>query len=469
MVWRSLLDPVDGTFRIVRRLQENETFRSYLDERKLSALPLVVGAILTSATFAVATAAFVAGTNGAIALLVMLTVVPMVLIGSLWVQAHALLSWLEERSLVKHLPGGRSRNRGPVNQWLVRRFRIDMGPPPQVPWIPALVFFLLPAAVLAQVSAPIAEGLAAVLLAAAITYAARDPVIPAGHARGRREPAPMAAATTRMASNPRETDDLDFAALARTVRNSKEAADLDFTSPKLQSRLDGAIGRVRSLTASSLRRISYRLRSLGKLLLVNIPPLAEYAALGAGIFFAASSRQSGSGQDLVLGISFIGAALLFAGVASIVTRRMSFRFFRRAHSGYAGAPALITGMMQVVAGGLALAAALAHANQTWDANLQALVTNPWPLLTPLGLLLIGAGLLLMYRPHRRIGPVGILLYVVPKALAGAVVFGTGIAILAGWAWKIYDPNAFLGFVQLYLDGNMHHLERGWHAVIVWLR
>jgi FtsH-binding integral membrane protein len=156
-------------------------------------------------------------------------------------------------------------------------------------------------------------------------------------------------------------------------------------------------------------------------------------------------------------------------VASIVTRRTSFRFFGRARSGYAGTTALITGVMQVVAGGLALAAALAHANQTWDAKLQALLTNPWPLLIPLGVLLIGAGLLLMHRPHRHIGPVGILLYVVPKALAGAVVFASGIAILAGWAWKIYDPNAFLGFVQLYLDGNMHHLERGWHTVIAWLR
>ena len=451
MVRRSLLDPVDSTFRIVQRLQENDAFRSYLAERKLSVLPLVVGVMLTSVALAVATAAFATGTNGAIALLVMLTVVPIVLIGSLWVQAHALVSWLEERSLVRLLPGGRSRDRGPVNQWFVRRFRIDMGPPPQVPWVPALVFFLLPAAVLTQVSVPIAEGLAALLLAAAIIYAARDPVIPAAHARAQRESAPMAAAPARM------------------VRNSKEVDDLDFTSPKLRARLDGAIGRVRSLTASGLRRFKYRLRSLGKLLLLNIPPLVEYAALGAGIFFAASGRQSGSRQDSALGISLIGAALLFAGVASIVTRRTSFRFFGRARSGYAGTTALITGVMQVVAGGLALAAALAHANQTWDAKLQALLTNPWPLLIPLGVLLIGAGLLLMHRPHRHIGPVGILLYVVPKALAGAVVFASGIAILAGWAWKIYDPNAFLGFVQLYLDGNMHHLERGWHTVIAWLR
>ena len=452
---RSLLDPIDSTFRILQRLQENDVFRSYLQERKLSALPLVVGVVVTSLAFTVAVAALFMSANTGLALLVMLAILPIVLIGSLWVQAHALLSWLEERSLVKLLPSGRSRDRGPVNQWFVRRLRIDMGPPPQVPWIPALVFFLLPAAVLTHVSAPVAAGLAAFLLAAAIIYAARDPVIAAGHAPERRAPAPMAAPP------------------ARTARHSEEAGDLDFTAPTFRSRLSGAIGRVRFFVASGFHRFRFRLRSglrsLGKLLLLNLPPLVEYAALGAGIFFAASGRQSGSGQNLALGISLIGAALLFAGLASIVTQRMSFRFFSRARPGYAGATARITGMMQVVAGGLAVAAAQALASHTWDAKLQALVTNPWPLLVPLGLLSIGAGLLLVRRPDRRFGPVGILFFVLPKALAGAVVLGTGIAILAGWVWKIYDANAFLSFADLFLDENMHHLENGWQAVIAWLR
>lgn len=464
MLRHSLLEPVESTLHIVRRLQENEVFRDYLRERILSVLPLLVAVIATSVTLAVATAAFVASTNGLVALLVMLTVVPIVLIGSFWVQAHAALSWLEERSLVKLLPGGgRSRGRGPVNQWLVRRVHIDLGPPPQVPWIPALVFFLLPAVVLVEVSPPIAEGLAALLLATAIIYAARDPVIPPDHARPRRERAPTEATPTRSA------------------RKSAGAGDLDFTAPpvgslvgsglgsRLGSRLNGAAKRARSFVAADFRRINFRIRSLGKLLLVNIPPLVEYAAFGAGLFFAVSGRRSGSGQDLVLGISLIGGALVFAGLASIVTRRMSFRFFLRARSGYAGAIALIAGMMQLVAGGLAFAAAQAMVSGTWDARLQALLTNPWPLLIPLGLLTIGAGLLLMHRPYGHFGAIGVMFYIVPKMLVGAVVFAAGIAILAGWGWKIYDAKAFLGFVHVFLDGNMHHLEKGWHTMIAWLR
>jgi len=257
--------------------------------------------------------------------------------------------------------------------------------------------------------------------------------------------------------------------LAQMARSSVEAEDLDFTTPPVGSRLKGATDRVRSFTAPSFQRFRFRLRSLGKLLLLNVPTMVEYAALGAGIFLAVSGRQSGSGQKLVLGISLVAAALLFAGVASIVTRRVSFRFFGRAGSGYAGAVAIISGMMLVVAGGLAVAAAEALVTGTWDAKLQVLLTNPWPLLIPLGLLLIGAGLLLMHRPYGHFGSLGIMLYIVPKALTGALVLVVGTAVLASWAWKVFDAKAFLSFAQLFLDGNMHYLEKGWYTVIAWLR
>ena len=257
--------------------------------------------------------------------------------------------------------------------------------------------------------------------------------------------------------------------LAQMAHDSTETEDLDFTTPPVGSRLKGATDRVRSFTAPGLQRLKFRLRSLGKLLLLNVPPMVEYAALGAGIFLAVSGRQSGSSQNLVLGISLVAAALLFAGLASIVTRRVSFRFFGRASSAYGGAVALISGMTLLVAGGLAAAAAAALATGTWDAKLQALLTNPWPLLIPLGLLLIGAGLLLMHRPYGHFGSLGIMLYIVPKALTGALAFVLGSAILLGWVWKVYDAKAFLGFAQLFLDGNMHHLETGWQTVVAWLR
>ena len=138
---------------------------------------------------------------------------------------------------------------------------------------------------------------------------------------------------------------------ARMARNSAETEDLDFTARPVGSRLNGAAYRVRSVSAPSFQRFRFRLRSLGKLLLLNVRALVEYAALGTGICLAVAARQSGSGRDLVLGISLVGTALLFAGVASIVTRRVSFRFYGGAGSGYAGAIALISGMTLLVAGG----------------------------------------------------------------------------------------------------------------------
>ena len=187
MLRRSLLEPAEGTVHTFQRLRDNETFRDYLRERMLNALPLFVMLVAASVTLAVGTAAFATDTNGFVALLVMVTVVPIVLLGSGWVLVHALLSWLEERSLVALLGGGRSRARGAMNQWLARQLHIDLGPAPHVPWIPALVFLVLPAVVLIQVSAPIAEGLMALVLLAVIIFAARDPVVVARQARAKRE------------------------------------------------------------------------------------------------------------------------------------------------------------------------------------------------------------------------------------------------------------------------------------------
>jgi hypothetical protein len=164
----------------------------------------------------------------------------------------------------------------------------------------------------------------------------------------------------------------------------------------------------------------------------------------------------------------IGAAFLLAGLASIVTHRMSFRFYGSANMGYTGA-ARIAGTMQVIVGGLAVAAAHALATHAWQVRLDALLENPWPLLIPLGLLLIGAGMLLVRRSDSYVGPLGTVLFIVPKTLTGVAALGTGAAILAGWAWKIYDPQAFRSFIRLLPDEEMNLLANWWSAAIALLR
>jgi hypothetical protein len=325
-----------------------------------------------------------------------------------------------------------------------------MGPLPQVPWIPALVFFLLPAAMLARVAAQFAVGLAAFQIVAAIFYARRDPVsgIDQSPARGGVEAAKSFAA-----------------ALLRKVRVPKQASDLDFASPAARSGTGSRTWRLRSFVQSGFRF----LRFLVELCLLNLLPFVEYCVLVAGIFFLVEGRRSAAERDVALGMLLVGVAFLLAGLASIITKRMSFRFYRSARTIYAGATALITGMMQMIVGGLAVATAYALATHVWQANLDALLTNPWPLLIPLGLLLIGAGLLLVRRSSSYVGPLGTVLFILPKTLTGLAALGAGAAILVGWAWKIYDPQAFLSFVRLFPDEDMNLLANWWSAAIALLR
>src|SRR6266568_4272718 len=406
----TLLGPIDDARHILRRLQNNEAFQHYLRRRTLRALPLVVGILLTSLACSAAVVFLFFRAGILLVLAATIVVAPVVLIASFSVQAYVLLSWLEGRSLAKLQEHHRPRHRGPIGQWLVRSYRIDMGPLPQVPWIPALVFFLVPAAMLAQVAAPLAAGLAAFQIVAAIFYARRDPVHGIDHspARGGVE------ALKSFAAAP-----------LREVRAPKQAGDLDFASPAARSGTGSWTRRLRSFVQSGFRF----LRFLVELCLLNLLPFVEYCVLVAGIFAIAQGRRSAAEQHVALGMLLVGVALLLAGLASIVTKRMSFRFYGSARTSYAGATALITGMMQVIVGGLAVATAHALATHVWQAKLDALLTNPWPLLIPLGLLLIGAGLLLVRRSSRYVGALGTVLFILPKTL-------TGVAALKvnAWSW-----------------------------------
>jgi hypothetical protein len=446
----ALLDPIDDARDILRRLQNNEAFRHYLWERRLRALPLVVGIVLASLACAGAALALalIMHAGALLELVAILAIAPIVLVGSFSVQAHVLLSWLEGRSLAKLQKGSRPRDRGRIGRWLVRRFRIELGPLPQVPWIPALVFFLLPVAILASVSAPVAAGLVAFQIVAAIIYARQDPVSGVDYSPARREvEAPKSFAAAPLRKAPKGADDLDFTPTVARLGTASWARHL------------------RSFVQSGFRS----LRFLVERCLDNLLPFIEYCALVGGIFAVAAGRKSASEQDVALGMLLIGAALLLAGMVSIVTQRMSFRFYGSARAGYAGATALITGMMQVIVGGLAVATAHALATDVWQSNLDALLANPWPLLIPLGLLLVGAGLLLVRRPSSYVGPIGTMLFVLPKTLTGIAALGAGAAILVGWAWNIYDPQAFRSFVRLLPDEDMNLLANWWSAAIALLR
>jgi hypothetical protein len=449
----ALLDPIGEAHALLRRLQSNEMFQSYLRERRLYALPLVAGIALVGLALAGGTIAFIVRA-GALLTLLAIVLAPIVLVGSVLVQAYVLLSWLEGRSLAKLQEHRRARDRGPAARWIARRFRIDMGPAPRVPWIPALVLFVLPAAMLASVAPAIAAGLAVFQLVAAIIYARRDPVSGAGHSGAR--PGVEAPGSFDAPPLPK-------------IQVSADADDLDLDFASTAGRSGGGLTRsIRSIAESARRAIGSvgnsgrrGVRFAVQLCLVNLPPVVEYCALIAGIFVVWTGQQSAAERDVALGVALVGGALLIGGLASIVTKRMSFRFYVDPRAGYAGAWAIIAGLMQVIAGGLAAAAAHALATHIWQARLDALHANPWPLLIPLSLLLLCAGLLLMRPSSDRVGPLGTVLFLVPKTLIALAALGVGAAILGGLGWKIYDPQGFQSFLSLVPDEYMKLLANGW--------
>jgi hypothetical protein len=457
----ALLDPIDDARRIVQRLQSNEMFQRYLRERWLHALPLAAGVALASLALAGGTMVFTLRAANLLALVTTIVFTPLVLVGSILVQAHVLLSWLEGRSLAMLQEHRRARERGPIGRWAARRFRIDLGPFPRVPWIPALALVVLPAAMLASVAAPVAAGLVAFQTVAAIVFARRDPVSDTDRSGARRAAEPprsFAATPVPKAQASGGADDLDFA--------SPPSRSIGGRLPRgIRSIVDSGSRAVRSTVRSGVRGV----RSFVLLVLFNLLPFVEYCALISGIFIVATGRKSASERDVALGMALVAAAFLIGGLAAIITKRMSFRFFGSVRAGYAGAAALVAGVMQLIAGGLAAAAAQALATGAWQARLDALLANPWPVLIPLGFLLIGAGLLMMRRSSDRVGLLGTLLYLVPKTLIAVAALAAGAAILAGWGWKIYDPQAFGGFLSLVPDEYMKLLAKGWSAGIALLR
>jgi len=434
----ALLDPIGDARALLGRLQSNERFQSYLRERSLYALPLVAGVAIAGLALAGGTMAFLLGAGNLLAVVAIAVFTPIVLAGSVLVQAYVLLSWLEGRSLAMLQEHRRARERAPAARWIVQRFRIDPGPSPRVPWIPALVLVVLPATMLLSVAPGIAAGVAFFLLVAAVIYASRDPVSGADHSGA--PPLPKIDVSA-------SSDDLDFSATA--------------------GRSGGLTRRVRSLADSARRAMRsagksgrHGVRFVVQLCLLNLLPFVEYCALISGVFFVWTGWQSAAERDLALGVGLVSGALVIGGLASIVTKRMSFRFYVNPRAGHAGAWAIIAGLMQLIAGGLAAATAYALATHTWQARLDALQANPWPLLIPLSLLLICAGLLMMRRPSDRVGPLGTALFVVPKMLIGFAALVAGVAILGGGGWKIYDPQGFQSFLSLVPDEYLKLLASG---------
>jgi len=91
---------------------------------------------------------FLADRHSLLALLGIL-LLPVVLAGSFLVLAYVFFSWIEGRALARELGHRHGPPPGPSALWLSKKFGLDIGPFPPVPWLLAALVLFVPLALLA--------------------------------------------------------------------------------------------------------------------------------------------------------------------------------------------------------------------------------------------------------------------------------------------------------------------------------
>jgi hypothetical protein len=166
------LETLQEAANLYNRYQAGAGFKTYLRNRMnlvyLMAALFVIGAVVCTAGTVVA----LAGAR-AFLMLFALILAPFILIGNLFVQSYVFFGWLENRALAEGLKHQLERG-GPVKRWMRKNLKAEMGKFPEVPWILAGVFLLLPLLATASVFPKVALGLAAAYLVAVIFYARID-------------------------------------------------------------------------------------------------------------------------------------------------------------------------------------------------------------------------------------------------------------------------------------------------------
>ena len=154
----AFIGTINDALGLFNRFREGETFRHYVEQRMRLVAPMCCLMLF----IAVASGAGVMLALGQVhhgLVLAGVVLMPVILVGSLFVQAYVFFTWLENRALAH-----RSHPDADAG----------MGPLPQVPWAPVAVVVLVPLAVLAAVAWKAALGLIVLAALAPFAYAALD-------------------------------------------------------------------------------------------------------------------------------------------------------------------------------------------------------------------------------------------------------------------------------------------------------
>lgn len=131
------------------RYKKVEGLQVYVRERKRLVIPAVVLIILISIACAAGIVVFLAETYPLLVLPALL-LAPVILVASLFVQLYVFFYWLENRALAHALGHRPKAKQGAVAAWLLKKWGVDMGAPPPVPWILAAIVLIAPLLMLAN-------------------------------------------------------------------------------------------------------------------------------------------------------------------------------------------------------------------------------------------------------------------------------------------------------------------------------
>jgi len=175
--------------------------------------------------------------------------------------------------------------------------------------------------------------------------------------------------------------------------------------------------------------------------------LLEYAAVVIGIIAVIAGQYFGLPKGVHLGLATIGAGIALGGLEGLFTRSMPFRASDDAHEAYAGAPAMIVGLMGLLIGAALIGSAYLLSDGQWHATLQYLKARPAPFLIVAGVFLAAVGTLMMLNPQGRRGLAWLLLLYIPRSLIGLALVLAALAAIGLGAWERLDPAAFDRFVS----------------------
>ena len=168
------LETLSSAQALALRLREVDGIRAYVNERMRLVLPALLVMVFISIACAIGVVVFLADRHTLLTLLGIL-LLPVTLVGSLFVQAYVFFSWIEGRALARELRHRHQPAPGALALWLSRKFGLDMSPYPPVPWGLTVGFLVIPWSLLALTWSSLALVVCLLGLLLPLAYAKLDP------------------------------------------------------------------------------------------------------------------------------------------------------------------------------------------------------------------------------------------------------------------------------------------------------